>query len=91
MIFKYVVNKKSLPQMNGKDIEKYCNTILNTLIDEEKAKEAFMECQKLLFALDEEIKISNRKSSEKRATTEVILQEVGYCYLGMPKQNKFFK
>ena len=91
MIFKYVVNKKSLPQMNGKDIEKYCNTILNTLIDEEKAKEAFMACQKLLFALDEEIKISNRKASEKRATTEAILQAVGYSYLGMSKHNKFFK
>lgn len=91
MILKYVVNKKSLPQMNGKDIEKYCDMILNTLYDEKKSKEAFIECQKILFELDKEIKITNRKSSEKRGTTEIILKEVGYRYLGMPKQNKFFK
>ncbi|RGZ69039.1 hypothetical protein DW979_01775 [Eubacterium sp. AM49-13BH] len=91
MIVKYAINKKTVPQTNGKDIEKYCRSIIDVLEDDEKSKNIFLECQDFLFSLDEEIKISNRKSSEKRATTEVILREIGFRYLGMPKQNSFFK
>lgn len=89
MILKYVVNKKTVPQMNGKDIEKYCKSIIDVLENGEKCKKAFIQCQDFLLGLDDKIKISNRKSSEKRTTTETILKEVGYQYLGMPKQNTF--
>lgn len=91
MILKYVVNKKTVPQGNGKDIEKYCKSIIEILENDEKCKMAFIECQDFLLGLDNEIKISNRKSSEKRTTTEIILKEIGYQYLGMPKQNTFHK
>lgn len=91
MILKYVVNKKTVPQGNGKDIEKYCKSIIEILENDEKCKIAFIECQDFLLGLDNEIKISNRKSSEKRTTTEIILKEIGYQYLGMPKQNTFHK
>ena len=91
MILKYVVNKKTVPQMNGRDIEKYCESIITVLEDDEKCKQSFIECQNFLLSLDDDIKISNRKSSEKRANTETILKEIGYRYLGMPKQNTFYR
>lgn len=88
MILKYAVNRKSIPQMNGKDIDKYCEAIIDTLNNKEESKKYFKECQDLLLDLDSEIKISNRKSSEKRSNTEIILDEVGYRYLQRPRLRK---
>lgn len=34
-----------MPQGNGKDIEKYCKSIIEILENDEKCKMAFIECQ----------------------------------------------
>lgn len=88
MILKYVVNKKTLPQLNSKEMEKYCQNIIDVLYNDKQAKNVFLECQDFLFSLDEKIKISDRKSSEKRTTTETILKEVKYKYLGISRNKE---
>ena len=90
MVLKYAVNKKRVPHMNGKDFEQYCKTIIDVIENREKSQIVFLEIQDMILSLDDNIKVTNRKSSEKRATTEKILEEAGYVYLGYPRRFPLF-
>lgn len=88
MIAKYYITRKRVPQQNGKDIDEYCNKIIDVLNNEQKCKDTFLGIQKFLLSMDNELALNQRKSSEKRVNTEIILKEVGYKFLGVPKQMK---
>ena len=88
MLVKYYITKLVMPRTNSKDMENYCGKIINVLVDDEKCFSAYKEIQEFLFSLDSIIKISGRKSSEKKLNNQIILQEAYKKYLD--KQTRFF-
>ncbi|MGE5495122.1 MAG: AIPR family protein [Burkholderiales bacterium] len=76
MLLKYFVTKQFPPRLESKKIDEYCNTIIETLRNNVKCRKVYLEIQNFLFSIDQEIKISGRKSSEKKMNTDIILERM---------------
>lgn len=48
MSYRYLANKDTLPRFNANEMTRYCNKIMETLWDEEKSKEIFLEAEKIV-------------------------------------------
>jgi hypothetical protein len=48
MLFRIINEKESLPPLNSKKMEKYCNELLTILNDETKALKAFKKCTEII-------------------------------------------
>lgn len=76
MLIKYFVTKQFPPRLDSKKSETYCQSIINVLLNDQKCREFYSEISQFLFSIDSDIKISARKSPEKKVTTDIILEKM---------------
>lgn len=83
MILKYCITKKSVPaQLNGKDIEKYCDDIIKTAMDNIEFEKKVSEAVTFFNTLIPQLDFTNRKSPEMKNKTDIIIKEIRREYLG---------
>ena len=83
MILKYCITKKSVPaQLNGKDIEKYCDDIIKTAMDNTDFEKKVSEAVTFFNTLIPQLDFTNRKSPEMKNKTDIIIKEIRREYLG---------
>lgn len=90
MIIKYCITKKSVPtQLNGKDIEKYCDEIMKIALDNTKFEKIVLEAVAFFKTLIPQLDFTNRKSPEMKNRTDIIIKEIRKKYLGQGIQPLF--
>lgn len=83
MIIKYCITRKSVPtQLNGKDIEKYCDEIMKTALDNTEFETKVLEAVAFFNTLIPQLDFTNRKSPEMKNKTDIIIKEIRREYLG---------
>ena len=75
MLFRIVVSQEDMPKFNQRKMERYCQNILDKLQDDEKCEKIFKGIVDFIVLNGEEIDIENRKSFEKKETTEFLLSQ----------------
>ena len=77
MLFRMLVSRKERPKhFNSKEMEKYCQNILDALNNEEECEELFKSIVEFIVSKDQDIDISNRKCFEKKETTEYLKSHI---------------
>ena len=74
MLFRIIMSDEELPRFNQKKMEKYCQKLLDTLKDDAKCEKIFKTIVDYIVSKGEEIDIENRKSFERKETTDYLLQ-----------------
>lgn len=85
MVVKYFITGSLPPRIESSKVTGYCQKIIDVLVDDEQCMDAYKEVEKFLLSIDSDIKISNRKSSEKKKTAEIILEKVRNLVLNKGK------
>lgn len=82
MIFRFFVDPQSVPNFDdNKKQETYCNKIIEILSDESLALSKFKESLSFLQKSELNLNFKDRKTSERKNTTDIILQELkNYFY-----------
>lgn len=76
MLVKYFITNEFPPSLDRKQSSNYSQKIIDVLLDDEKCRMQYNRVANFLFSIDDEIKIRNRKSSEKKSTTEIMLEKM---------------
>ncbi len=76
MLFRIVASDQDIPKFNSKQMEGYCQNLLNILNDEEKCTNYFTKIVAFIVEQDSEINITDRKCFEKKETTDYLLTKV---------------
>jgi len=75
MIFKYLVTSQKTPDLKGKkEIEKYCDDLLNICKNEERFKEIIRDSINTLVLDVIKIDMSDRKSPELKSNTDMLYE-----------------
>ena len=75
MLLRIIVSEDQMPSFNAKKMEQYCQTILGILNSNEKCKAYFSAIVKYI-AEKSGLDLSNRKTFERKETTEVLLSQI---------------
>lgn len=76
MLVKYFITNEFPPRLESKKFIGYCQKNVDALLSEEKCKTIYTSVADFLISINPEIKISSRKSSEKKLTTDIILERM---------------
>ena len=74
MLFRIVIANEELPKFNQRKMERYCQKLLNVLEDDSKCEQIFKAIVDYIVSKGEDIDIENRKSFERKETTDYLLQ-----------------
>lgn len=77
MLFRIVVASDEMPKFNQRKMEGYCQNILNALQDDLKCENLFQGIVDFIVSKGDEIDIDNRKSFERKETTDFLLSKQG--------------
>lgn len=73
MMVKYLIRNGNPPYLNSKKIINYCEEIVSVFEDEKKAIEVINDAIKILYDPEVGLNFSDRKTSERKSTTESLL------------------
>lgn len=77
MLMRMVTEKESMPKyFNSKDMENYCQNILDILTDETESENVFKSILDYLISIGDEIEIDNRKCFERKETTDYLISKI---------------
>lgn len=78
MLFRIVLSKEELPRFNSKNMEKYCQYLLDILNDDLKCEEIFKIIVNFIVEIldNSEIDITDRKCFERKETTDYLISKV---------------
>jgi hypothetical protein len=72
MLFRIVVSTEEMPRFNQKKMEKYCQKLLDVLLDDKKCEKIFKGIVDFIVSKGSEFDINNRKSFERKETTSFL-------------------
>lgn len=72
MLFRIVVSTEEMPRFNQKKMEKYCQKLLDVLLDDKKCEKIFKGIVNFIVSKGNEFDINNRKSFERKETTSFL-------------------
>lgn len=72
MLFRIVASTEEMPRFNQKKMEKYCQKLLDILLDDKKCEKIFKGIVDFIVSKGSEFDINNRKSFEKKETTSFL-------------------
>lgn len=82
LIFRFIVNPLKIPNMSDKkNIELFCNNILSILRDDTLAISKFSEAVDFLKSKYLDLNFNDRKTVERRNTTDLIIQKLKEKYV----------
>ncbi|UUW11325.1 AIPR family protein [Flavobacterium plurextorum] len=82
MIFRFMVTKSDAPNLKDKGrINKICNQIIEVLKDEDLTLSIFKESSDFLESEELNLNFKDRKTVERKDTTELIIEKLKFKYL----------
>lgn len=76
MLIKYFVTRQFPPRLDSRKVEEYCKTIIDVLLNDQECRKKYIEIEQFLVSIDSDIKLTARKSPEKKITTDTILEKM---------------
>lgn len=78
MIFRMVASIEAMPRFNAKQMENYCQNLLNILNNDIMCERYFSEIVNYIISVSDEIDIYNRKCFERRETTKYFIDHISH-------------
>ena len=74
MLFRIALSNENLPKFNQRKMEQYCQNLLNILENDTQCEKIFKTIVDFIVLKGQDIDIDNRKSFERKDTTDYLLQ-----------------